>query len=68
MIDWIGLLWKASVVCAVFGGCCSLAAFIVSKRNGDDGTSRQKAHVIYLVSYILMSMSIFFMAFRGLLQ
>ncbi len=68
MIDWAGILWAASVTCAVLGGGCSITAFIVSRRDGDGETVRQRAHIIYLTSYVLMSMSIFFLAFRGLLQ
>lgn len=66
--DWQGALWYAAIGTAVAGGIVSLSAFFLRTRHSDDPESSRKAHILYLISYILMSISIFFMAFRGLVQ
>ena len=71
MTDWQNFLWWAAVATAVTGGVVSTSAYVINWR-GQDGKEgdmelKQKIHVLYLVSYIFMSVSIFFIALRGLL-
>jgi hypothetical protein len=68
VMDWANVFWGASVFSAVVGGGVSLVAFTVSKRGNNGEKERRKVHILYLVSYIFMSVSIFIIAFRGLLQ
>jgi hypothetical protein len=45
-----------------------VVAFSIRTRREDNDENARKTHRLYLVSYILMSASVFFIAFRGLLQ
>lgn len=68
VIDWLQLLWTLAVASAVGGGVFSLIAFYVGRKRPQDEAARKKSHALYLFSYVLMSISIFFIAFRGLLK
>jgi hypothetical protein len=69
--DWQNFLWWAAVVMAVAGGVVSTTAYVIGRRDrgGKNGDKKlkNKTHVLYLVSYIFMSISIFLIALRGLL-
>jgi hypothetical protein len=66
--DWQDAFWYAAIVMALAGGGASIVAFVVRSKGGGGDETARKAHILYLVSYIFMSVSIFFIAFRGLLQ
>jgi len=66
--DWLQFLWTLAVASAVGGGIVSLIAFNVSRKRPQDEAAKKRSHVLYLLSYVLMSISIFFIAFRGLLK
>ncbi len=68
MSDWLQLLWTLAVASAVGGGVVSLIAFYVGRKRPQDEATKKRSHVLYLLSYALMSISIFFIAFRGLLK
>ena len=65
---WQGELWYAAVAAAIAGGVASLAAFTMRTRRRDDPDTADKTRILYLASYVLMSISIFLIAFRGLVQ
>ena len=68
MSDWLHFLWTLAVASAVGGGVVSLIAFYISRKGPEDEAAKKRSHVLYLLSYVLMSISIFFIAFRGLLK
>lgn len=68
LIDWQDVLWYAAVASAFSGGIVSVIAYSFRTRHEGNDENARKTHLLYLVSYILMSVSIFFIAFRGLLQ
>ncbi len=61
-------LWYAAIAAGVAGGGVSVAAFVIRTKRGEREETAHKTHILYLISYILMSVSIFFIAFRGLIQ
>jgi len=63
-VDWLDLLWWSAVVIAIAGGLLSTGAFVLERRAG---VREPRAHVLYLASYVCLSLSIFCVAFRGLL-
>ncbi len=68
MSDWLHFLWTLAVASAVGGGVVSLIAFYVGRKDPENEATKKRSHVLYLLSYVLMSISIFFIAFRGLLK
>jgi len=67
-LDWNNLLYIVSIVLAVAGGISSLAGWKMRKREpSPESTRATPAHMLTMLSYILMSLSIFFVALRGLL-
>lgn len=68
MSDWLQFLWTLAVASAVGGGVVSLIAFYVGRKGPENEATKKRSHVLYLLSYVLMSISIFFIAFRGLLK
>lgn len=67
-MDWPGTLRWVAIVAAVAGGAASLGAFVLGRRPGGGERHRRGAHVLYLVSYLLMSLSVFFLALGGILD
>lgn len=65
---WQNVLWYAAVIAAIAGGVFSVAGFTMRARRRGDPDTAQKSHILYLASYVLMSVSIFLIAFRGLVQ
>jgi uncharacterized membrane protein len=65
---WQGVLWYAAVAVAIAGGVVSLAAFTMRTRRRGNPDTVHKTRILYLTSYILMSVSVFLIAFRGLVQ
>jgi small neutral amino acid transporter SnatA (MarC family) len=65
MRDLFSLLWYALVGTAVLGAVLSIAAYMV--RSQGPGAARV-ADRLYLLSYVLMSVSIAIFAVRGLLR
>ena len=53
---------------AASGGVVSLTAYYVGRKGSVDEAAKKRSHVMYLLSYVLMSISIFFIAFRGLIK
>ncbi len=68
MSDWLQFLWTLAVASAVGGGVVSLIAFYVGRKGSGDEAAQKRSHVMYLLSYVLMSISVFFIAFRGLIK
>ncbi len=68
MSAWLNLFWTLAVASAVGGGVVSLIAYYVGRKRPQDEATKKRSHVLYLLSYVLMSISIFFIAFRGLLK
>lgn len=66
--DWQDALWYAAITTALTGGGVSVAAFVIRSKRGESNDIARKSHILYLISYILMSVSIFLIAFRGLVQ
>jgi len=66
--DWQDALWYAAITTALAGGGVSVAAFVFRSKRGECSDIARRSHILYLISYILMSISIFFIAFRGLVQ
>ncbi len=66
--DWQNVLWYAAVAAAVAGGVASISAFGLKMRRGEAPATADKVRVLYLASYVLMSVSVFLIAFRGLVQ
>ena len=66
-MDWLALLWIAAVTSALAGGVASTAAYWTRRRNPTDERAHHRSHILYLLSYILMSISVFFVALRGLI-
>lgn len=67
-MDWSSLLHTLSIVLAVAGGISGLAGWRVRKR--EPVRERSPAVVsqfLTMLAYVLMSLSIFFLALRGLL-
>jgi hypothetical protein len=64
-VDWLDLFWWGAVVTAVAGGVLSTGAFVLERRTGG---REPHSHVLYLASYVCMSLSIFCVAFRGLID
>jgi hypothetical protein len=64
---WTDILRWLAIALAVGGGLASLAAFWIGRRADTESPNARRAHVTYLVSYILMSLSVFFLALGGLL-
>lgn len=68
LIGWQDVLWYAAIASAFAGGIVSVTAYSVRTRHEDNDENARKVHILYLISYILMSVSVFFVAFRGLLS
>lgn len=68
LIDWPDVLWYVAIASAFAGGIVSVTAYGIRTRHEDNDENARKAHILYLISYILMSISVFFIAFRGLMQ
>ncbi len=68
MSDWLHFLWTLAVASAVGGGVVSLIAYYVGRMGPEDEATKKRSHILYLLSYVLMSISIFFIAFRGLIK
>jgi hypothetical protein len=66
-MDWPGTLRWVAIVAATAGGMASLGAFALGRRPDGGERHRRGAHILYLVSYLLMSLSIFFLALAGIL-
>ena len=67
-LDWNNLLHTLSIVLAIAGGIFSLAGWWVRKREPEgEPNPRAWSHILTIVAYILMSLSIFLFALRGLL-
>ena len=67
-LDWSNLLHTLSIVLAIAGGIFSLAGWWMRKREPEPKTNRAAlSHVLTIIAYILMSLSIFLFALRGLL-
>lgn len=68
-MDWDNLLYTLAIVLAVAGGISSLASWKMRKKEpAPESTRPAPAHILTMLAYILMSLSIFFVALRGLLS
>lgn len=68
-MDWDNLLYTLAIVLAVAGGILSLAGWKMrNKEPAPESTRPAPAHILTMLAYILMSLSIFFVALRGLLS
>jgi uncharacterized membrane protein YidH (DUF202 family) len=68
MVDWIAALHNLGIALALGGGGVAMLAYLIRRRELRQGrSSAQRAHIAFLTSYILMSLSIFCMALGGLL-
>ena len=68
-MDWDNLLYTLAIVLAVAGGISSLAGWKMRKKEpAPESTRPAPAHILTMLAYILMSLSIFFVALRGLLS
>lgn len=56
-----------AIAFAFGGGLMSLAAFVIGRRAHSDESSAKVVQIIYLSSYVLMSLSVFFLSLQGLL-
>jgi uncharacterized membrane protein len=69
MTDWTAVLHGLAIVLAVGGGILGTLAYLIRRREVRDGAPQAKrSHIVYLTSYILMSLSIFCVALGGLLD
>jgi hypothetical protein len=68
LIGWQDLLSYSAVTLAVVGGILSVTAYFIRRKKGDSEPNTRKAYLLFLASYILMSVSVFLIAFRGLLM
>jgi uncharacterized membrane-anchored protein len=66
-MDWLSFFWVLAVVNAIAGGIASVVAYGLAKRRAGDEGARRRVQRIYMVSYVLMSISILCVAFRGLI-
>ena len=67
-LSWDSLLHLLSIGFAVAGGISSLAGWRLRRReSGRETTQAPLSHILTMLAYILMSLSIFFVALRGLL-
>lgn len=61
------ILRMIAATTAVFGGSLSVAAFYQKRRETEAGDQENLVRVLYLTSYVLMSISMAIFAFSGLL-
>ena len=67
MTGWITLLHGLAIVLAIGGGAAGTLAYMMGQREQRNGVApARRSHITYLISYILMSLSIFFVALGGL--
>ena len=69
-MDWDPLIHTLSVIFAIAGGLFSLGGWRARKAEPEGpGESKpvSRSHVLYMVAYLFMSLSIFLFALRGLL-
>lgn len=65
VIDWDQLLWWLMVIAAVGGGVLSVAAYWFQRASPE---SRKTGDRMYIVSYVLMSISVLLFAARGMID
>ena len=67
-MDWNSLLHILSIILAVSGGLSSLAGWLMRNKAADRESKRAPpSQILTMLAYVLMSLSIFFFALRGLL-
>jgi uncharacterized membrane protein len=66
-MEWPEFFRVTAIIFAACGGTVSVAAFVWGRRTRNNKTSARTPHIMYLISYILMSLSIFFISIIGLL-
>lgn len=66
-MEWPEFFRVAAIIFAVCGGTVSVVAFVAGRRARDNNTNAKTSHIMYLISYILMSLSIFLMSINGML-
>ena len=68
MIEWMAVLRGLAIALAIGGGAVGTLAYFIRRRELRDGApSAPRSHIGFLISYILMSLSIFCLALGGLL-
>lgn len=65
-MEWMETLHAVAIAFAVGGGLMSSAAFVIGRKASDESTAK-RVHIIYLSSYVMMSLSVFFVSLQGLL-
>jgi uncharacterized membrane protein len=57
-----------AIAFAIAGGLTSLSAYIFERRATGDELTAKTVKIIYLSSYVMMSLSVFFVSLQGLLR